>query len=284
MEIKSLKLVCFSPTGTTKRVIKSIAHGINLTDVELIDITRPEVRQHSLHTGKNELLIVAVPVYMGRVPSVLSYWLNLIRADNSPTICVVVYGNRAYENALLELKDILMKCGCKLIAGAALIGEHSFSSAELPSSVGRPDVNDLNKARLFGQKIKETLQLVSTIDQFATVSLPGSYPYGGTVNLWHVDFIAVSSECKQCFLCAESCPVGAINRQKSDLIDIDKCTLCCACIRCCPQKARTMKVGLMKDAAIRCHENFNIRKEPEFFFRQFELNEILEKNNNRKPC
>jgi len=266
MEIQSLKLVCFSPTGTTKKVIKSIGHGINLSNVELIDITRIEVREHSLHTSKNELLIVAVPVYMGRVPSILLDWLNLIRADNTPTICVVVYGNRAYENALLELKDILIKSGCNIFAGAAFIGEHSFSSAELPSSVGRPDVSDLNQAVLFGQKIIETLQFVQTVDQFGDIDLPGNYPYGGTTNLWHIDFIAVSSECIQCCLCAECCPVGAINPEKSNLIDTDRCALCCACIKCCPQNARTMKVGLMKDAAIRCHENFKERKEPESFF------------------
>jgi ferredoxin len=264
MEIQSLKLVCFSPTGTTKSVIKSIAHGINHFNMELIDITMPEVRKHALHTGKDELLIVAVPVYMGRVPSVLTDWLNSIIADNTPTICVVVYGNRDYDDALLELNDLLAKCGCKPIAGAAFIGEHSFSSAGLPSSVGRPDTKDMEFAEMFGRKINETLKSASYAKIGYDIGIPGNFPYGGTKNLWHLDFIAVNSDCKQCGFCAQSCPVGAIDSGNSNLIDKDKCTLCCACIKHCPLNAKSMKPGLMKDAAIRCTK-FIERKEPVFF-------------------
>jgi ferredoxin len=263
MKMRLIKLVYFSPTGTTKKVIQTIACGIHHENIEVMDITKPEARKRLLQTREDELLIVAVPVYMGRVPSVLSEWLNSIEAHNTPAVCVVVYGNRAYENALLELKDVLIKCGCKPIAGAAYIGEHSFSSKELPSSVGRPDSIDLYHAELFGQKIKEKLKSLSEVERI--IDIPGNYPYGGTKELWHIDFISVSSECTQCGLCAEGCPVAAIDPEKSNLIDKDKCTLCCACIKGCPQNARTIKPGLMKDAAIRCHENFKERKEPVFF-------------------
>ncbi|MCP4112670.1 MAG: ferredoxin [Desulfobacteraceae bacterium] len=265
MEIQSLKLVCFSPTGTTKAIVQGVARGINQSTVELTDITKPDARKQQLQTSENELLVVAVPVYMGRVPALLSEWLNAIEARNTPAVCVVVYGNRAYEDALLELKDILTKRGCIPIAGAAYIGEHSFSSSELPASEGRPDASDLNHAELFGRKIDEKLQSVLSVDQISEINVPGNYPYGGVTKLWDVDFIAVSDECMQCGVCAEGCPVGAVDSEKSNLIDKEKCTLCCACIKNCPQKARTMKPGLVKDAAIKIHEKFKERKEPVFF-------------------
>ncbi|MCP4704736.1 MAG: 4Fe-4S dicluster domain-containing protein [candidate division Zixibacteria bacterium] len=266
MNIQSLKLVYFSPTGTTKKVVQGIVRGINQSTVELIDITKPDARKQQLQTSENELLIVAVPVYMGRVPALLSEWLHSIKAHNTPVVCVVVYGNRAYENALLELKDILIKCGCKPIAGAAYIGEHSFHSSELPAaSEGRPDAGDLNQAELFGRKINKKLQFVSSVDHISDLNIPGNYPYEGVTELWSVDFIAVSNDCMQCGICAEGCPVGAIDSEKSNLIDKEKCTLCCACIKSCPKKARTMKPGLMKDAAIRVNELFQERKEPEFY-------------------
>lgn len=265
MEIKMLKLVCFSPTGTTKAVLKSIARGINHAKVELIDITKPIARELTLVTGNDELLIVAVPVYMGRVPSVLTDWLNSIKANNTPTVCVVVFGNRAFDDALLELKDMLVDCGCKPIAGAAFIGEHSFSSTEWPSSVGRPDKNDLQLAEMFGHKIDETLKSASSVNSIDNIKFPGNFPYGGTKNLWHLDFIAINDNCKHCGICAAVCPVDAIEAKKSSIIDKDKCTLCCACIRNCPQNARTMKPGPMRDAAKRC-KNFIERKEPEYFF------------------
>jgi len=265
MKVGNVKLVCFSPTGTTKAVLKSIARGIDHPNQELIDITRPEEREHSLITGRNELLVIAVPVYMGRVPSVLTDWLNSIRADNTPTVCVVVYGNRAFDDALLELKDNLKKCSCKLIAGAAFIGEHSFSSADFLSSVGRPDADDLQLAESFGRKIREIVISTSSVSTINDLELPGNFPYGGTTFLWHLDFIAVNDNCRQCGICAESCPVGAIDSQNSSIINIDKCTLCCACIKKCPQKARSIKAGPIKDAAIRC-TNFIERKDVELFF------------------
>ena len=265
MKIESVKSVYFSPTGTTKAVVQGIAHGINPGTMELIDITTPDARKQPLLTSENELLVIGVPVYMGRVPALLIEWLNAIQAHNTPTVCVVVYGNRVYDDALLELKNIVMKCGCIPIAGAAYIGEHSFSNSETPTAQGRPDEDDLNHAKVFGQKIREKLQSISLISQISDVDVPGIYPYRGSSKLWNVDFIAVSDECSQCGICAEKCPVGAVDAENSRLIDTEKCITCCACIKNCPQSARSMKPGLVKDASVRLHTLYSQRKEPECF-------------------
>ncbi|MEF2146240.1 MAG: EFR1 family ferrodoxin [Desulfovibrionaceae bacterium] len=265
MKIDSVKLVYFSPTGTTKAVAQSIAHGINAIFTDIIDITRPEARRNKLNISGNELLVIAVPVYMGRVPELLSEWLHSIQADNTPTVCVVVYGNRAYEDALLELNTIVMQCGCIPIAGAAYIGEHSFSNAETPVAQGRPDKKDLNHAEAFGQKVREKVQYISTTTAIPSISVPGMYPYRKDSKLWTVDFIAVNELCAQCGLCAEICPVGAIDRQDSTKIDHEKCITCCACIKNCPQQARSMKESPVKDAANRLNKLCAEPKEPEYF-------------------
>ena len=265
MNPTKIKLVYFSPTGTTKTVLENIAQGIGLKLTEIVNITQPATRQNPLDAANNELLIVGVPVYMGRIPAFVANWLHGIRAENTPAIGVVVYGNRAYENSLLELTDILSKCGCKIMAGAAFIGEHSFSSADLPSSVGRPDLADRELAETFGRRIKNMLQVSSSINEFSGLEIPGERPYGGVTNLWHIDFIEVNNQCDQCGICAANCPTGAIDFENSSIINKEKCTLCCACIKQCPKRAKSMKLGLMKDAAIRCTSFVN-RREPEFFF------------------
>lgn len=265
MKMELVKLVYFSPTGTTRTVIQSIARGMDYSTVQFLDITLPDARKQQLQASGKELLIIGVPVYMGRVPALLTEWLHAIKTENTPTVCVVVYGNRVYEDALLELKDILTDCGCKLIAGAAYIGEHSFSCEDTPTAKDRPDERDLNHAESFGRKIREKMQSLSSVSQISDVHMPGCHPYRGDSKLWIVDFIAVSDACIQCGTCAEGCPVGAIDPEQSNLIDSEKCITCCACIKHCPRHARTMKPGLVKDAQLRLHTLYSQRKEPEYF-------------------
>jgi ferredoxin/menaquinone-dependent protoporphyrinogen IX oxidase len=265
LDIQSMKLAYFSPTGTTRSIVQAIAYGIDINAAEQIDVTRPDMRKKQLQTSKNDLLVVAVPVYIGRVPALLTEWLHGIKADRTPAVCIVVYGNRDYDDALLELRNILMERGCIPIACAAYIGEHSYSSTETPIAVGRPDINDLKHAELFGRKINEKLRTLSAVDYISDVKIPGSYPYRGDNKLWCVDFIEVSDECIQCGTCAELCPVGAIDSEESNLIDKGKCITCCACIKNCPQNARTMKPGSVKDAAVRLHNLYKERKEPVFY-------------------
>lgn len=265
MRVESVKLVYFSPTKTTKAVALGITHGINPATVELIDITRPDARKRQLQIQEDQLLVIAVPVYMGRVPALIIDWLNAIQAHNTPTVCVVVYGNRVYEDALLELKNIVLKCGGIPIAGGAYIGEHSFSTSKAPTALGRPDKDDLDHAEEFGQKIREKLDKWASIAEISEVQVPGMYPYRGDSTLWVVDFIAVNDRCTHCGICAEGCPTGAIDSDNSALINLNTCITCCACIKNCPKHAREMKPGLVMDASKRLNTLYNERKEPEYY-------------------
>lgn len=270
MEIKSLKLVYFSPTGTTRRIIEGIAHGIKPSTVEIIDITRPETRKQQLQTFEDELLVIGVPVYSGRVPALAIDWLYTVKARNTPAAYIVVYGNREYDDALLELKDTMEKQGCLPIACAAFIGEHSFSNGETPIAAARPDDADLNLAESFGQKVKERLLSIPSMDQVSEITVPGNHPYKDYKDprtlIPPVDFIAISDQCTQCGVCAQVCPVEAIDLENITLLDKEKCLVCCACIKGCPENARTLKAVTVKEIALRLSQNCQKRKEPELFY------------------
>lgn len=263
MESISVTVAGFSPTGTSMAVAEAIAGGLEPQSVATVDLTRPEVREQALVLTECDLLIVAVPVYMGRVPALLGGWFERLEASDTPAVCVVVYGNRAYENALLELGDLVHSRGCVPVAGGAYIGEHSFADADHPVAFSRPDASDLDHAAEFGRSIRKKLGAVTSVHYIPMPDLPGERPYGGVTELWDVDFIEVDESCVQCGHCASVCPVGAIADDDSARIDQVRCITCCACIKQCPQSARTMKAGPVKEAQNRLNTLFCEPKMPE---------------------
>lgn len=266
MEIQATKVVCFSPTGTTRAVAVVVGGAINCSNTEVIDVTSPAARAIPLKTASDELLVVAVPVYSGRIPTVAREWLRSIEADGSPVVCIVVYGNRAYDDALAELKDVMEEAGCVTVACAAFIGEHSFSCKETPIAVSRPDESDLSQALLLGQRVGEVLRSVSFVNSLSGMNVPGNHPFREPGRIPDDVFISVGSSCTQCGICAEVCPVNAIDPLDSTLMDMNRCIFCCACIKKCPENAKTVKEGVIRNFALRLSEMCRERKEPVFFF------------------
>jgi len=269
VKIQSLQLVYFSPTGTTRKIVEAIARGIGGVPVQQLDITKPDNRTRRLETSEDELLIVGAPVYFGRVQADAIEWLNTIKGRNTLTVCVVVYGNREYDDALLEIKDTMANKGCIPIACAAYIGEHSFSSSETPIAAGRPDSADLLNAQSFGERTMKKILSASSVEQLSDISVPGQNPYidmtDSRKNLSGVDLVLVDGNCTQCGECAQHCPVGAIDSDRSSAVDTSKCILCHACIKYCPTNARHMKNELIKSIAVRLSGAFQERKEPALF-------------------
>lgn len=264
MQMETVRLVYFSPTGTSRSIVQAIARGMGQDNPLETDITMPEARKQSLRARAGETLIVAAPVYGGRLPALVEDWLRGMRADGALVVCVVVYGNRAFEDALLEMKDIVKQCGGAPVAGAAFIGEHSFSSADAPIAVSRPDADDLSAAETFGRRVRETLDAIASSDVAPELQVPGDFPYKERKDWRPKDFIAVSDACVQCGICVEACPVEAIDAETYD-VNYEKCIRCCACIKICPERARGMNQGPVKDIAMWLNENCAKRKEPEFF-------------------
>ncbi len=265
MEIRTLKLVCFSPTGTSRAVVQAVGRGIGHDTSELVDITLPRAREHHLKTAADELLVVGVPVHVGRVPDIAGRWLRTLEIDDTPAVCIVVYGNREFDDALLELTDIVEERGGLPVAAAAFIGEHSFSSLDTPIAVARPDAADLDQAARFGRAVGEKLRSAGSADKTLNVEVPGNRPYRERPPRPPGYFIDVGDVCVHCGSCAKACPVGAIDAEKSARVREDECIFCCACIKSCPESARTLQTSWLKDIAVRLSEDCRARKEPAFF-------------------
>lgn len=206
MEISKTSLLLFSPTGGTKRVAKYITEKIAINgDYDIYDITLDTHALINKTFYPGELLIVAFPVYGGRVPAPMVERMKTIRADQTPVVLVAVFGNRAYDDALLEAKSILSICGFQTIAAGAFVAEHSVIR---DFGKGRPDQSDTTVEKFFAKAILEKLHKTENASALKEISVPGNkkyIKYNGIPLKPHT-----SSKCVRCGTCAKNCPMGVI--------------------------------------------------------------------------
>jgi len=269
---KKLNTMYFSPTGTTKKVISGIANKIlenidEMRNINNVDFTLPDVRKKAVSFSGEDVVIIGVPVYAGRVPNVLLKYLNSIAGNGALAIPIVVYGNRNYDDALIELIDILETNGFIVIAAGAFIGEHSFSYT---LAKNRPDEKDMAILNDFANQVFKKLV---TQNKIQNISVRGNKPYRQyyvpqNKNGIPVDIRKVkpktNNNCIDCKLCVELCPMGSIDyKNVSKLHGI--CIKCGACIKKCPTEAKYFDDPDYLRHKRELEVDFARRREPELF-------------------
>lgn len=253
MSFSRMTAVYFSPTGGTKKAALALASKLAQQVQEIILPVR-DSREYSF--GPEDIVLFAFPVFGGRLPSLAAEQLKRFHGNGAAAITAAVYGNRAFEDALVELNDSLAEQGFWTAASAAMIAEHSMWR-ELAS--GRPDAQDDIQTGHFAEKILEKFRQ----PRGKAVSVPGNHPYKDWAPMPVVP--AVSDCCVRCGLCASQCPVSAIPAAQPYTTDPAKCILCMRCAAVCPQQARS----LPPQAAAMIQEKLSplkgIRKENELF-------------------
>ncbi|SLM32597.1 4Fe-4S ferredoxin, iron-sulfur binding protein [Desulfamplus magnetovallimortis] len=272
MNIESVVLLYFSPTNTTKKTLKSIAQGTGIATITEIDLTPSDADLQGVVFTENQLVILGSPVYSGRIPVEAAKRFKNFKGNANPAVSVVLYGNREYEDALLELKNMSQDMGMTPVAGAAFIGEHSFSVESTPIAVGRPDESDLSKSRDFGKKIMDKIECFlseskgqegwSSLDN---LTVPGNLPYKERKVMPPISPVTREDTCIKCGKCAEVCPTEAVSVDEEVTTRAEICLRCCACVKECPTGSRVMENPKMMEIAQWLSTNFSERKEPAIF-------------------
>lgn len=200
-------------------------------------------------------LLAVVPVYGGRIPAIAAQRLLALQGNGNPAIAVVVYGNRAYEDALLELKNVLTEAGHQVIAAAAFIAEHSIIRS---IAADRPHADDLARAVEFGAAVEARQK-----GELTTVDVPGNAEYRPLPQMPATPL--VTDACGGCGMCAHKCPVGAIPLSNPRSTDAAKCILCMRCVAICPRKARILPPPMVEAFTARLNAVASEPKQPEIY-------------------
>lgn len=239
--------VYFSATNTTKKVVTAIAdEAAEILGAERADydFTLPAMRTEGFKAEADDLVIFGTPVYAGRVPNVLLKYLATIQGRGALAVPVVLFGNRNFDDGLVELRDILENTGFHTIAAAAFVGEHSFSKI---LAAGRPDEEDMADAKQFAKNVAEKVKGLTEGAVPAKIEVEGvPYPYRGyyqprdrkgvSIDIRKVKPLT-SDACTDCKICADVCPMGSINRENvREFTGI--CIKCGSCIKKCPEQAK----------------------------------------------
>lgn len=242
--MKKIYAMYWSATGTTQTVVCTIAKTLAQcagTQVHEIDFTLPAARTAVQTFTKEDLVVFGTPVYAGRVPNVLLKYLHTIQGGGALAVPVVLFGNRNYDDGLIELRDLLEEDGFHTIAGAAFVGEHAFSRT---LAAGRPDADDLAQASAFAQNIWDKLQTASYKTPVKVNGQTPVRPYytprdraGNPINILKVKPKTHMELCDGCGLCAKVCPMGSIDPEHPEQVN-GICIKCCACVKKCPTGAK----------------------------------------------
>ncbi len=261
-----LHSVFFSSTGATRTVTRAVSCGTQYDRREW-DITLPGCSAQNIF-DPDHLVVIGMPVYAGRLPRLAIERLKEMKGNDTPAVALVVYGNRAYDDALLELSDLCTRQGFRVIGAGAFIGKHSFSSPDKPIAADRPDEQDLRQAKQFGRQIK-TLLSQSGADRLKMPTIPGHRPYKPEMQPAGAAGESDPAQCTGCGQCAARCPAGAIHVKNGTVTTkSDLCIWCTACVQACPTGARKITLPKIGEIADRLYNNCQTRKEPEWFLAQ----------------
>ena len=265
MNIKKICVLYFSPTGGTEKIARlaagTLAEKLGL-EPEFIDFTRPEHRRREYRFGPDDLLVMASPVYAGRLPNkLMPEYKAKIFGNNTPAVPICVFGNRSPDEAVRELVLLLEENGFQIAGAAAFAGRHAFSDKV---GAGRPDEAD--RAQITDFAVRAAARLAEDTLPLLEMDRSEIGPYytplkedGTPAKFLKARPLTDQGKCVHCGLCARSCPMGSIDKETMEAVGL--CVKCQACVRRCPKGAKFFEDADFLSHVAMLEQNYTRRAE-----------------------
>lgn len=84
-----IKQITFSPTGGTKKVADAVSKGIG-QEIESIELCVPASKIEAVTMAKEDVAVIAAPVYGGRIPALAVERISKIKGNGA--LCAINRG------------------------------------------------------------------------------------------------------------------------------------------------------------------------------------------------
>ena len=259
MDIKRVYKVYFSATYTTRKVVDAIA-GVLCDNVVDCDVTSQSLAE-SIEMDRGDVLVIGMPVYGGRIPECALQSIAQLNGNGAPAIISCVYGNRDYDDALLELRNEVETRGFKIVSASAFIARHSIFTQ---IAKDRPNLDDMAQVSQFAVHSKSIIESLDDFSLLQQIDVKGNMPYKGFNQL--PMYPSGNENCVKCGVCASKCPVGAISTDNPQVTDELKCLACGRCIIECAVGARDFSGEFFEARAVKFQDSFSAPKQNEMYY------------------
>jgi len=231
-------MICyFSATGNSKHVAVRLAAALGDRAVSVL-----ELKGQAVTIGSNDRLVIVYPNYCGGIPTVIDTFLRETKfelAKDAECILIITYGNNTGASAAIATKRF--KKNTKRMFDAMF-------SVKMPDNWTPVfDLTDKNMVAEINRKADEELDEViaqikagargdfvkNKLGKLMEFIHPGFYK-----KLSKTSHLQLEDSCIGCGLCAENCPVNAIEMVAGKPTwTVENCAMCLGCLHRCPQFA-----------------------------------------------
>ena len=227
----------FSATGNSRHVAKRLAKELHEECISVMDVLHSEI-----HIESGEKFILVYPNYCGGVPSVIREFLqkNKFQIETgAQLILVITYGNNTGASSAIATKYFRKNTGRGFDAMYSIKMPDNWTpvfdltNTEEVDKINRRADEEIDHMVCVIKEEKTGDYVNDKLGKMMEFVYPGFYK-----SLSKTSHLHVEDSCVGCGLCAENCPVDAIEMKEGKPVWIKKnCVMCLGCLHRCPKFA-----------------------------------------------